>query len=146
MFPNIQTPAATSIIFPSLWTVEQEFGHYHVETLITVLKIVMDNNIVQFGDLCQKKVSATAMGKYHAPMWANIFKGLHELEFLPCWTHFVLFYVRFIDNVYDIWISRANSTLMKTIQARRPSRLTSTMTMALNRNSQTGPYPLPVWI
>ena len=83
MFPNIATPAAKSIIFPYLREKEKHFGHYDAETLITALTVVMDKNIVRFGDLYFKQRSGTAMGKPPAPMWANIFEGLHELEFLP---------------------------------------------------------------
>ena len=87
---------------------EQEFGHYHAETLITSLEIVTNNNIVRFGDLYRKQISGTAMGKKPAPIWENVLEGLHELEFLPRWNNSVLFYVRFIDDVYGIWMPPAN--------------------------------------
>ena len=51
------------------------------------------------------------MGKPPAPMWANIFEGLHELEVLPRWKDSVIFYVRFIDDVYGIWAPTVGSTL-----------------------------------
>ena len=54
MFPNIATPAAKSIIFPYLCAKDRHFCHYDAKTLITALTIVMDNNIVRFGDLCYK--------------------------------------------------------------------------------------------
>ena len=71
----------------------------------------MNNNIVRFGDLYRKQILGTAMGGKPAPIWANVFEGLHELEFLPRWTDSVLFYVRFIDTVYGIWMPPTNCTI-----------------------------------
>ena len=48
-------------------------------------------------------------------MWANLFEGLHELEFLPRWTNSVLFYVKFINDVYGIWMPPANYTMDENI-------------------------------
>ena len=89
---------------------EQEFDHHHDETLITGLEILMNDNIIRFGDLYRKQILGTAMGKPPAPMWANVFESLHELEFLPRWTDSILFYVRFIADVYGIWMPPTNCT------------------------------------
>ena len=111
IFPNITIHAAKSIIFPYLREKEKHFGHYDAATLIMALIIVMDNNILRFGDLYFKQRSGTAMGKPPAPMWANIFEGLHELKFLPRWKDSTIFYLQFIDNIYGIWAPTVDSTL-----------------------------------
>eukprot|EP00804_Cyclotella_cryptica_P005811 CCRYP_000115-RA/>CCRYP_000115-RA protein AED:0.52 eAED:0.77 QI:0/0/0/1/0/0/2/0/176 len=43
------------------------------------------------------------MGISPAPPWATIFYALHENNFLPPWSHHILFYKRFIDDVFGIW-------------------------------------------
>ena len=63
----------------------------------------MTNNIIRFGDIYVRQISGTAMGKPPAPAWATIFEGLHEIEFLPRFESNLLFYKRFIDDVFGIW-------------------------------------------
>ena len=51
------------------------------------------------------------MGGETSPMWENVFEGLHKLEFLPHWNGSVIFYVRFINDVYGIWMPPVNYTM-----------------------------------
>ena len=44
-------------------------------------------------------------------MWENVVEGLHEVKFIPCWNNSVLFHVRFIDDVYGIWMPPVNYTM-----------------------------------
>ena len=110
MYSYIDTDAALAVICPYLRSMEKEFGHYHAPTLIRALEIVMKNNIMKFGDIYVKQESGTAMGKPPAPGWATIFEGLHEIEFLPEFKSNLLLYVRFIDDVFGIWIPTDNPT------------------------------------
>jgi len=103
MYGNINTDAALSVICAYLRQNERRYGHYHAPTLIRALEIVMTNNIIRFGDIYVRQISGTAMGKPPAPAWATIFEGLHEIEFLPCFESNLLFYKRFIDDVFGIW-------------------------------------------
>jgi hypothetical protein len=43
------------------------------------------------------------MGISQAPPWATIFYALHENTFLPFWSKHLIFYKRFIDDVFGIW-------------------------------------------
>jgi len=104
MYTNIDTNAALAVICPYLRLMEDEFDHYHAETLITALEIVMKNNIIRFGDVYRKQIRGTAMGKPPAPPWSTLFEGLHEMEFLPLWETYLASYVRFIDDVHGVWI------------------------------------------
>ena len=63
----------------------------------------MQNNIMRFGDLYVKQKSGTVMGSPPAPDWANLFEGLHELEFLPRFQTNLQLYRRFIDDVFLVW-------------------------------------------
>ena len=38
------------------------------------------------------------------PPWATIFFALHELVILPEWRSHVIFYKRFIDDIFGIWV------------------------------------------
>eukprot|EP00804_Cyclotella_cryptica_P005818 CCRYP_000116-RA/>CCRYP_000116-RA protein AED:0.39 eAED:0.47 QI:0/0/0/1/0/0/3/0/287 len=73
-------------------------------TLIDAIEIVFRNNVIQFGDTYWRQISGTGMGISPAPPWATIFYALHENNFLPPWSHHILFYKRFIDDVFGIWI------------------------------------------
>ena len=64
----------------------------------------MKNNILCLCDQYAKQVSGTAMGKPPAPPWATLFEGIHGIEFLPRWQEQLLLYVRFIDDIYSIWL------------------------------------------
>ena len=103
MYTNINTNAALARICPYLEDNAKEFGHYHPPTLIRALEIVMQNNIMRFGDLYVKQKSGTVMGSPPAPDWANLFEGLHELEFLPRFQTNLQLYKRFIDDVFLVW-------------------------------------------
>ena len=85
MYTNIDTDVALETISNFLRKKEQDFGHYHATTLVAALELEMKNNIIKFGDKYAKQKSGTAMGKPPAPSWANIFQGLHEMEYLPVW-------------------------------------------------------------
>ena len=111
MYTNIDTNGALSVICPFLRDNEKRFGHYHADTLIRALEIVMCNNIIRFGDKYARQISGTAMGKPPAPPWATIFEGIHEIEFLPQWDTNILVYVRFIDDVWGIWLPSDDATI-----------------------------------
>ena len=44
------------------------------------------------------------MGIAPAPPWATIYYAIHENSFLPSWNTNLLFYRRFIDDVFGIWL------------------------------------------
>ena len=75
-----------------------------VDAVMSALKIIMKNNIFQFGDLFFLQRTGTAMGAPPAPPWANLFMAIAEDEFLPKHSENLLFYKRFIDDVVGIWI------------------------------------------
>jgi len=107
MYTNINTDAAMAVI--STFVIEKQYDspHYHAETLIRALEIVMRDNIVKFNDKYARQISGTAMGKPPAPCWANIFEGLHEKDFLPRWRSFLPSYKWFIDDVHAVWLPPA---------------------------------------
>ena len=69
------------------------------------MKIVMTNNIFQFGDAYFLQLLGTAMGTSAACMWATIYFSVHESDTLiPTFGHHLILYVRYIDDIFGIWI------------------------------------------
>jgi hypothetical protein len=65
---------------------------------------IMRNNIFKFGDLYFLQLLGTAMGTSAAVMWATIYYAYHEIHtLLPKHGANLLYYKRFIDDVFCIW-------------------------------------------
>jgi hypothetical protein len=111
MYTNIPTEPAIECISTYLRSIHgKPFQHYHPQTLIDAIKIVFRNNVIQFGDTYWRQISGTGMGISPAPPWATIFYALHENNFLPPWSQHILFYKRFIDDVFGIWLPHPSPT------------------------------------
>jgi hypothetical protein len=59
---------------------------------------------MKFGDLFVKQIKGVAMGICPAPPIANLFYAIKELDLIPRWQSLIPFYVRFIDDVFGIWV------------------------------------------
>lgn len=112
MYTNIPTEPALARLAEYLRRddVQRQFPHYNAECLISALEIVMRNNIFRFGDLYKKQISGTAMGKPCAPPWATIFQGLREIDYVPRYKIYLPLYLRFIDDVFLMWVPFEGST------------------------------------
>ena len=72
--------------------------------IITALDIVMKNNIFTFGDTFWLQKTGTAMGTPCACMVASIYFAYHERTIiLNKYKDNLIFYKRFIDNVFCLW-------------------------------------------
>ena len=78
--------------------------------LLEAIKIVMENNIFQFGNKYFIQKSGTAMGTPCACILATIYFSLHEEYLLSPYQKYILFYKRFIDDCFYIWRSNGDST------------------------------------
>jgi hypothetical protein len=58
-----------------------------------------------FGDTYWRQLSGTSMGSPRALPWANLLYALCELLFLETFQENLIFYRRFIDNIFGIWIT-----------------------------------------
>jgi len=78
----------------------------------SAMEIVMKNNRMQFGDLIYHQIRGVAMGMPPAPTIANLYITIFELEHI---THlldkFLLFYKRFIDDGFAIWLHDLDPTI-----------------------------------
>ena len=68
------------------------------------LRLLMTNNVFQFGDTYWLQKVGTAMGVPPAPPWATIFFGIHEETVLAQFRDRLQLYCCFIDDVLGIWL------------------------------------------
>ena len=108
MYTNIPTNTAIMLITKHIRKSVTEERPKQNDALIAALNLVMLNNIFCFGDMTFKQLNGTAMGTPPAPPYATIYYGIHEKNFLPKHNKHVIFYKRFIDDVFGIWIPHPN--------------------------------------
>ena len=114
MYTNIPTNTAIMFIASHLRMNIPEVCPKQNEALIAALKLVMLNNIFSFGNMTFNQLNGTAMGTPPAPPpYATIYYGLHESKFLPNHRQHVIFYKRFIDDVFSIWLPHPNAQINK---------------------------------
>eukprot|EP00804_Cyclotella_cryptica_P005807 CCRYP_000117-RB/>CCRYP_000117-RB protein AED:0.34 eAED:0.34 QI:0/-1/0/1/-1/0/1/0/146 len=144
MYTNIPTEPAIACISAYLRSIHgKPFQHYHPQTLIDAIEIVFRNNVIQFGDTYWRQISGTGMG-ISRPPWATIFYALHENNFLPPWSHHILFYKRFIDDVFGIWIPHPSPHKIPSTGA--ASNKPCNNGMAFNGTSPPSPPHATLWI
>ena len=68
------------------------------------LRLLMNNNVFQFGDTYWLQKVGTAMGVPPAPPWATIFFGFHEETVLAQFGYKLQLYCRFIYDVLGIFL------------------------------------------
>ena len=68
------------------------------------LRLIMTNNVFQFGDKYWIQKVGTEMGAPPTPIWATIFFGIHEVTVLAQFGDKLQLYRRFIDDVLGIWL------------------------------------------
>ena len=72
--------------------------------LMDALRLLMTNNVYQFGDTSWLQKVGTAMGAPPAPPLATIFFGIHEETVLTQFREKLQLYCCFIDGVLGIWL------------------------------------------
>ena len=110
MYTNIPTHTVLNLIGKHITQYQRNSnGAYPVDAIREALRLVMTMNIFTFGDLTLKQLNGTAMGTPPAPPYATVYYGIHEETFLKKYSHRVIYYRRFIDNVIGIWCPNQNS-------------------------------------
>jgi hypothetical protein len=80
------------------------------ELFLQILQIVMDNNIFSFADSYWLQLSGTAMGTPAACSYATLSFGQYEnTVLLPTFKDNLIFYRRYIDDVFGIWLPSTTS-------------------------------------
>ena len=70
------------------------------EDMGKVADFVLKNNLFEFDSKFYKQISGTAIGKKFAPLYACIFMGHTETEFLKTQDIKPWFWKRFIDDIF----------------------------------------------
>ncbi len=79
------------------------------------MEIVMKNNRMQFGDLIYHQIRGVAMGMSPAPTIANLYVAIYELNhIIPLLDKYMMFYKRFIDDGFAIWLHNLNPMITAT--------------------------------
>lgn len=108
MYNNIDTEHAIEVIswwLNDLKTRGQLPHDFPLEAVIEAMKIIMRNNIFEYGDCFFLQLLGTAMGTSAAVMWATIYYAYHEVHTLiPRYGNFLLYFKRFIDDCFGIWV------------------------------------------
>ena len=111
MYTNIDVTHSIEIL--TKWF--NEFRHelpstFPCNLIIPAMEIVMRNNVFSFGNTTWLQKTGTAMGTPCACMLASIYFAYHERTYiLPKYAHNIVFYRRFIDDVFCLW--QPDSTL-----------------------------------
>ena len=110
MYSNIDIDHSLEIMerWIDLYTSEGKLPELtHKGTILAGLRLVMQWNLMKFGDSYFQQLIGTAMGTSCAVQFANLYFGWHEKEvILPTFKNAlnrISFYKRFIDDVVLIW-------------------------------------------
>ena len=114
MYTNINCEHAIDVI--STWFERLEYRRdnqkpngmppgFPTEAVLEALKIVMKNNLFQWGDCFFLQLDGTAMGTSSACDWATIYYAVHENEtLLSIYEEELIEYSRYIDDMFGIFL------------------------------------------
>lgn len=107
MYSNINTEHAIEVISAWLDNLDLEGNgifNYPLAAVKEAMKLVMENNYFEWGDLYFHQLTGTAMGTSAAVMWATIYFAIREEYLLHKYGNDLLLYKRFIDDGIGAWI------------------------------------------
>ena len=107
IYTNIDTDICIHTI-SSILKNESQFKHFPHDAIIGALKIIMKNNYFKFGDTFWLQLSGCAMGTPLAPPYTTIYFSPHENHCQSLFKNNLIFYKRFIDNIFGIWHCHSN--------------------------------------
>jgi hypothetical protein len=85
---------------------------FPVDLFLQVLEIVMKNNIFNFANSYGIQLSGMAMGTPAACVYATItFRHYENTVLLPEFKNNLLYFNRYIDDIFGIWLPHANNKL-----------------------------------
>lgn len=73
------------------------------QSVIKLLKLVLESNNFKFHDTDYLQVNGTAMGTKLAPSYANLFMDNFEIKYVYSYHKQPTIWVRFIDDIFFIW-------------------------------------------
>ena len=67
-------------------------------------ELLILHNFFKFGDTFWQQLTGTAMSALPAPTYAMLYFGMHKLNLLPAFHHYLLFYICFIEDCFGVWL------------------------------------------
>ena len=112
MYTNIDTASGLQAFNNIFSTYENRISPtFPREFFLTVLELVMNNNLFTFGDSYWIQLQGTAMGTPAAPLYSIITYGFHEnTRILNQYSSNLLYYKRYIDDIFGIWVDTPVNT------------------------------------
>jgi hypothetical protein len=106
MYTNIDPEEGIETVRSYLSTYNKEIKEQvDVSYICDLLYLVMNNNIFKFGNTWWKQLVGTAMGTPCACIYATLFFGWFERQFiLTKYKNNLLFYKRQIDDIFGVWV------------------------------------------
>jgi hypothetical protein len=106
MYTNIDTQQALNSIRDFIRdNAEKIPENFPTALFLQILETVMTNNIFSFASTFWLQLTGTAMGTPAACSYATISYGQHEnSQVLPKFRHHLLYYKRYIDDIFGIWL------------------------------------------
>ena len=107
MYNNIDTDHAIEVI--TWWLndldAQNKLGTlFPLEAILEAMRIIMKNNIFEFGDCYFLQLLGTAMGTSAAVMWATLYFAYHEVfTLIPKHGAHLPYFKRFIDDMFGVW-------------------------------------------
>jgi hypothetical protein len=106
MYTNIDTQQALNLIRDFIRdNTEKIPENFPTALFLQILGTIMTNNIFSFASTFWLQLTGTAMGTPAACSYATISYGQHEnSQVLPKFRHHLLYYKRYIDDIFGIWL------------------------------------------
>jgi hypothetical protein len=105
MYTNIDTEHALDVISDWLHTSPiPNQANVNINALLAGLRLIMSYNVFCFGDTFWHQLTGTAMGTPPAPMYATLYFYIHESILIPRFQQNLIYYRRYIDDGFGIWI------------------------------------------
>jgi hypothetical protein len=119
MYTNIDTLHAMDTFQQWFATYPEEIpSDFPKDLFLLVMEIVMKNNIFQFDNTFWLQLHGTAMGTSTACMYATLYYAYHErLTLLSTFSTKLLYFRRFIDDIFGIWWDARDHTSWSNFQA-----------------------------
>jgi hypothetical protein len=99
----LYTNIKQEIALPTIKEYLIEINHPWTNELIEGLKIIMENNLFEFGDINFKQVQGTAMGTSVAVTYANLYLAIIEKKAIALFSDNIIYYRRYIDDIVMVY-------------------------------------------
>ncbi len=91
---------------------EELWDKWECKAIVEAMEHLMKNNRMQFGDHIYHQICRVAMGMSPAPTIANLYVSIYKAtHILPLLSKYILFYKRFIDNGFAVWLHDHDPTI-----------------------------------